>query len=171
MTAMSTRRTTLKAAITPIPTFDPGERPVLLGVVILDWLAGVPMRWLAGVGGGTAEDLAAELAGVSEGTVEEIAAGLYATAVNGPAAAVFSDSRRRLIMSVSVDCHRTWITSAQTVLLPAGMSFRVTVSRAGEKGRGPGDSVDVEKTFSRSVPMRLMQAKSTIGWLVVEKTK
>ena len=171
MTAISTRRTTLKAALTPIPIFDPGERAVLLGVVLLDWLADVPMRWLANVDGGTVEDLAAELAGVGGGKVEDIAAGLYAKAVDGPAAAVFSDSRSRFKISVSVDCHRTWMRSTQTVLLPAGMSVRVTVSRDGENGSGPGDSVDVEKTFSRSVPMRLIQAKSTTGWLVVEKTK
>ena len=47
---------------------------MLLGVALLDWLAGV--------GGGTVEDLAAELAGVGEGTVEDIAAGLYAEAVD-----------------------------------------------------------------------------------------
>ena len=160
---MSTRRTTLKATLTPIPAFDPGERPVLLGVVLLGWLAGV--------GGGTVEELAAELAGVAEDTVDDIVPGLYAKAVDGPAAAVFSDSRRRLIMSVSVDRHRTWMTSAQTVLLPGGMSVRTTVSREGEDGSGPRDSVDVEKTFSISVPMRLIQAKLTIGWLLVENTK
>ena len=63
------------------------------------------------------------------------------------------------------------MTSAQTVLLPAGMSVRVTVSREGDNGSGARDRVDVEKTFSRSVPMRLIQAKLTTGWLVVEKTK
>ena len=71
---MSTRRTKLKATLTPIPAFDPGERPVLLGVALLDWLAGV--------GGGTVEDLAAELTCVGEGTGEDIAAGLYAEAVD-----------------------------------------------------------------------------------------
>ena len=111
------------------------------------------MRWLVGVG---------------EGTVEDLAAGLAVKVLAEPAAADFSDSRRRLMMSVSVDCHRTWITSAQTVLLPAGMSVSLTVSREGEVGSGTGDSVDVEKTLARSVPMRLMQAKSTIGWLLVE---
>ena len=129
---------------------------MLLGVVVLGWLADVPVRCVAGVGGGTVVDLAA---------------GLYAKAFDGPAAAVFSDSRRRLIMSVSVDCHRTWMRSAQTVLLPGGMFVCTTVSREGEDGSGPRDSADVEKTFSRSVPMRLIQAKLTIGWLVVEKTK
>ena len=57
------------------------------------------------------------------------------------------------------------------MLLPAGMSVRFTVSREGENGSWPGASVDVEKTFSRSVPMRLIQAKLTTGWLLVEKTK
>ena len=51
------------------------------------------------------------------------------------------------------------------------MSVRFTVSREGENGSWPGASVDVEKTFSRSVPMRLIQAKLTTGWLLVEKTK
>lgn len=142
---MTTRRTAFKAALTPIPAFDPVERPVLLGIVLLDWLVGV-----------------------GEGTVEDLAAGLAVKVLAEPAAAVFSDSRRRLMMSVSVDCHRTWITSAHTVLLPAGMSVCVTVSREGEVGSGPGESVDVEKTFARSVPMRLIQAKSTIGWSLVE---
>ena len=105
---------------------------------------------------------------MGEGTVEDLAAGLAVKVLGEPAAAVFSDSRRRLMMSVSVDCHRTWIRSAQTVLPPAGMSVCVTISREGEVGSGPGDSVDVEKTFARSVPMRLMQAKSTTGWSLVE---
>ena len=120
---------------------------------------------------GPVEDVAAELGDVVEGGIEDIAAGLPAKVFAEPAAAVFSDSLMRLIMSVSVDCHRTWMTSAQTVLLPAGMSVRLTVSREAENGSGPRDSVDVEKTFSRSVPMRLIQAKFTIGWLLVEKTK
>ena len=142
---MATRRTAFKATLTPIPAFDPVERPVLLGVILLDWLVGV-----------------------GEDTIEDLAAGLAAKVVAEPAAAVFSDSRRRLMMSVSVTCHRTWIRSAQTVLPPAGISVCVTVSREGEVGSGPGDSDDVEKTLVRSVPMRLMQAKSTIGWLLVE---
>ena len=123
------------------------------------------------MGAGPVEDVAAELADVGEDGVEDIAAGLSAKVFAEPAAAVFSDSLRRLMMSVSVDCHRTWMTSAQTVLLPAGMSVRVTVSREGEDGSGPRESVDVKKTFSRSVPMRLIQAKSTTGWPLVEKTK
>ena len=80
---------------------------MLLGVVVLGWLADVPVLCLAGVGGGKLEDFVAELAGVAEATVDDIAPVLYAKAVDGPAVAVSSDSRRRLIMSVSVDCHRT----------------------------------------------------------------
>ena len=108
---------------------------------------------------------------MGEGAVEDLAAGLAVNVLAEPTAAVFSDSRRRLTMPVSVDCHRTWIRSAQTVLLPGGMSVCVTVSREGEVGSGPGDSIDVEKTFARSVPMRLAQAKSTNASLVVESTK
>ena len=63
------------------------------------------------------------------------------------------------------------MTSAQTVLLPGGISVRTTVSREGGDGSGPRVSVDVEKTFSRSVPIRLLQANLTIPWFVVEKTK
>ena len=100
---------------------------------------------------------------MGESTVEDLAVGLAVKDLAEPAAAVFSDSRRRLMMSPSVDCHQTWIRSAQTVLLPAGMSVCVTVSREGEVGSGPGERVDVEKTFARPVPMRLMQAKSTMG--------
>ena len=110
------------------------------------------MRWLDGVGEGA----------------EDVAAGLAVKVLADPTAAVFSDSRRRFTMSVSVDCHRTMKRSAQTVLLPAGMSVCVTVSREGEVGSGPAASVDVEKTFARSVSMRLMQAKLTIGWSLVE---
>ena len=154
MDATTARITATKAALTPMPAFDPVERSLLLGVVLLDWLVDivivisgslvevVPMRWLLGVG---------------EGTVEDLAAGLAARVVVEPAAAIFSDSCRRLMISVSVDCHRTWMKSAQTLLLPVGMSVCVTVSREGEVGSGPGASVDVEKTFARSVPMRLTQ--------------
>ena len=122
----------------------------MLGVVSLDWLA---LDWLVGVG---------------EGMVDDAAAGLAVKSLAEPTAAVFSDSRIRFMTSVSVDCHRIWMRSTQTVLLPGGMSVRVTVSREGEVGSGPADSVDVEKTFARSVSMRLTQAKSTIGWSLVE---
>ncbi len=154
MDATTARRTATKAALTPIPAFDPVERPLLLVVVLLDWLVGVLLDWLVGV---------RWLVGVGEGTVEDLAAGLAVEVVVERAAAVLSDSRRRLMISVSVDRHRTWMTSAQTVLLPVGMSVCVTTSREGEDGSGPVASVDVEKTFARSVPIRLTQAKARIG--------
>ena len=55
------------------------------------------------------------------------------------------------------------MTSAQTVLLPGGMSAFVTVVRMGKTGSGPAANWDVEKTFFKSALMKLAQAAFTMG--------
>lgn len=78
--------------------------------------------------------------------------------------AIDSDANSCMILGL-VECHLTWMTSAQTVLL--AMSALLTVDRGCLVGRGPAASVDVDQTLVKSLLIRLAQAFRRIPTLVV----
>ena len=70
---------------------------------------------------------------------------------------------------VSVDCHRIWIISAKMVFRDT-VAARILVTAA-SAGNGAFCSVEVEKTFVRSVVKRLAQKCLTWSKVVLEYSK
>lgn len=128
---------TPRAMPIPIPAFAPVERPLLLEALL---------ESLVEVGGGMLEVWDPGAADNDDDDDDELAA-----------AAADAVDAMRFITLILLDCHWTWITSAQTVLLLAGMFAFEMVLRWREIGMGPYANVEVWNTFVRSVPMRLAQ--------------